>query len=104
MLRVLRRPRIVENSTVSPSRLAHTTLDCGEPSGLSVHSTRKALRSSRSRANSVSIVHLEVEVPGREHGQVGQLGRADRGAAQAGQAGEPGQVVAAQVGAAQVAV
>src|SRR5436309_4436534 len=54
MLRVLRRPRIVENMISSPSRLAQITLDCGLPSALTVDSTQKALPSSNWTARSGS--------------------------------------------------
>src|SRR5215472_2617945 len=50
MFSVLRRPRMVENITRSPSYVAQMTLDCGAPSGFTVDSTANAFASSSSRS------------------------------------------------------
>src|ERR1051326_6474547 len=52
MLRVLRRPRIVEKIRSPPSRVTQMTLVWGAPSGLVVARIAKALLSTRRRARS----------------------------------------------------
>lgn len=49
-----RRPSTVDTSTSSPSRLTHTTLDCGPPSGLTVVITTNVGASSSAFALSDS--------------------------------------------------
>src|SRR5690348_16471082 len=60
MLRVLRRPRIVENTISSPSRLAQMTLDCGLPFALTVDSTQNVLPSSSWTARSGSGMRINL--------------------------------------------
>src|SRR2546423_15487402 len=70
MFLVLRRPRIVEKRTSSPSRLTHTTLDCGAPSGLTVDTTATVGASMSRLARSFSAVTVaRVDERDRDGGQ-----------------------------------
>src|SRR6266536_5675007 len=65
MLRALRRAAVVENSTASPSRSAHTTDVWGLPSAFSVATVAKFVPSRSSLAVSVSVIAIPAANPSR---------------------------------------
>src|SRR5512139_515853 len=69
MLRAFRRPRMVENSTSSPSVRTQMTLDCGAPFGPAVLRIAKTgwLNSRRASSLSLIVTAARLFVFGRRH-------------------------------------